>query len=158
MVLKLSKDFTKQNELTEEFGDFDKGLGKLLFLSAEAQLRYEDYEAEEGEIKRRPTDEVDYYEVKLYSEAMGEQIEVKMPADTAFDGLDYEDEVKLVHPSAFFWSEKELSVFNGQSRVHYYDGVKFRAEKIEKVGKSAVSTPNVTAKSEDKSEKTPEKK
>ena len=35
MSLKLSKTFEKENKLTEEVGDFDKALGKVLFLSAE---------------------------------------------------------------------------------------------------------------------------
>ena len=34
MSLKLSKIFEKENKLTEEIGDFDKALGKVLFLHA----------------------------------------------------------------------------------------------------------------------------
>ncbi|OUK01649.1 DUF961 family protein, partial [Lactococcus petauri] len=109
MTLKLSTVFEKQNVLTEEIADFDKALGKLLFMSAEPQMIFEDYEAEEGEIKSRITEEVDYYNVKLYSEAMEEQIEVKMSASTKFDGIDYEDEVKLGNRSAFFWNDKEVT-------------------------------------------------
>lgn len=71
MSLKLSKVFEKENKLTEEIGDFDKALGKVLFLHAESVMVFEDGEPNEetGEIKRYPTDKVDYYEVNIYSDA-----------------------------------------------------------------------------------------
>lgn len=152
MTLKLSTVFEKQNVLTEEIADFDKGLGKLTFQTAVPVMVFEDYEAEEGEIKRRPTDKVDYYEVKLYSEVLGEQIEVKMPAGTSFDGIEFEDEVKLGERSAFFWSDKEVREFNGQQTIRYYDGVKFRADSIEKASKANHSNPTAAPKPENKSE------
>lgn len=152
MTLKLSTVFEKQNVLTEEIADFDKGLGKLTFQTAVPQMVYEDYEAEEGEIKRRPTNVVDYYEVKLYSEALGEQIEVKMPESTKFDGIEFEDEVKLGNRSAFFWNDKEVTTYNGQTRTNYYDGVKFRADSIEKASKVNHSNQTAAPKSENKSE------
>ncbi|WP_285119633.1 DUF961 family protein [Lactococcus petauri] len=152
MTLKLSTVFEKQNVLTEEIADFDKGLGKLTFQTAVPQKVYEDYEAEEGEIKRRPTNVVDYYEVKLYSEALGEQIEVKMPESTKFDGIEFEDEVKLGNRSAFFWNDKEVTTYNGQTRTNYYDGVKFRADSIEKASKVNHSNQTAAPKPENKSE------
>lgn len=152
MTLKLSTVFEKQNVLTEEIADFDKGLGKLTFQTAVPQMVYEDYEAEEGEIKRRPTNVVDYYEVKLYSEALGEQIEVKMPESTKFDGIEFEDEVKLGNRSAFFWNDKEVATYNGQTRTNYYDGVKFRADSIEKASKVNHSNQTAAPKPENKSE------
>ncbi|WP_285142080.1 DUF961 family protein [Lactococcus petauri] len=152
MTLKLSTVFEKQNVLTEEIADFDKGLGKLTFQTAVPQMVYEDYEAEEGEIKRRPTNVVDYYEVKLYSEALGEQIEVKMPEFTKFDGIEFEDEVKLGNRSAFFWNDKEVTTYAGQNRTNYYDGVKFRADSIEKASKVNHSNPTAAPKPENKSE------
>lgn len=152
MTLKLSTVFEKQNVLTEEIADFDKGLGKLTFQTAVPQMVYEDYEAEEGEIKRRPTNVVDYYEVKLYSEALGEQVEVKMPESTKFDGIEFEDEVKLGNRSAFFWNDKEVTTYNGQTRTNYYDGVKFRADSIEKASKVNHSNPTAAPKPENKSE------
>lgn len=152
MTLKLSTVFEKQNVLTEEIADFDKGLGKLTFQTAVPQMVYEDYEAEEGEIKRRPTNVVDYYEVKLYSEALGEQIEVKMPESTKFDGIEFEDEVKLGNRSAFFWNDKEVTTYNGQTRTNYYDGVKFRADSIEKASKVNHSNQTAAPKPENKSE------
>lgn len=152
MTLKLSTVFEKQNVLTEEIADFDKGLGKLTFQTAVPQMVYEDYEAEGGEIKRRPTNVVDYYEVKLYSEALGEQIEVKMPESTKFDGIEFEDEVKLGNRSAFFWNDKEVTTYNGQTRTNYYDGVKFRADSIEKASKVNHSNPTAAPKAENKSE------
>lgn len=152
MTLKLSPVFEKQNVLTEEIADFDKGLGKLTFQTAVPQMVYEDYEAEEGEIKRRPTNVVDYYEVKLYSEALGEQIEVKMPASTKFDGIEFEDEIKLGNRSAFFWNDKEATTYAGQNRTNYYDGVKFRADSIEKASKVNHSNPTAAPKPENKSE------
>lgn len=152
MTLKLSTVFEKQNVLTEEIADFDKGLGKLTFQTAVPQMVYEDYEAEEGEIKRRPTNVVDYYEVKLYSEALGEQIEVKMPESTKFDGIEFEDEVKLGNRSAFFWNDKEVTTYNGQIRTNYYDGVKFRADSIEKASKVNHSNQTAAPKPENKSE------
>ncbi|WP_270219265.1 DUF961 family protein [Lactococcus garvieae] len=152
MTLKLSTVFEKQNVLTEEIADFDKGLGKLTFQTAVPQMVYEDYEAEEGEIKRRPTNVVDYYEVKLYSEALGEQIEVKMPESTKFDGIEFEDEVKLGNRSAFFWNDKEVMTYNGQTRTNYYDGVKFRADSIEKASKVNHSNQTAAPKPENKSE------
>nr|UKS69236.1 DUF961 family protein [Lactococcus garvieae] len=152
MTLKLSTVFEKQNVLTEEIADFDKGLGKLTFQTAVPQMVYEDYEAEGGEIKRRPTNVVDYYEVKLYSEALGEQIEVKMPESTKFDGIEFEDEVKLGNRSAFFWNDKEVTTYNGQTRTNYYDGVKFRADSIEKASKVNHSNQTAASKPENKSE------
>lgn len=152
MTLKLSTVFEKQNVLTEEIADFDKALGKLLFMSAEPQMIFEDYEAEEGEIKSRITEEVDYYNVKLYSEAMEEQIEVKMPSATKFDDIDYEDEVKLGNRSAFFWNDKEVTTYAGQNRTNYYDGVKFRAYSIEKASKVNHSNQTAAPKPENKSE------
>ncbi|WP_213495640.1 MULTISPECIES: DUF961 family protein [Lactococcus] len=152
MTLKLSTVFEKQNVLTEEIADFDKGLGKLTFQTAVPQMVYEDYEAEGGEIKRRPTNVVDYYEVKLYSEALGEQIEVKMPESTKFDGIEFEDEVKLGNRSAFFWNDKEVTTYNGQTRTNYYDGVKFRADSIEKASKVNHSNQTAAPKPENKSE------
>ena len=91
MSLKLSKVFEKENKLTEEIGDFDKALGKVLFLHAEPVMVFEDGEPNEetGEIKRYPTDKVDYYEVNVYSDAQDKQIVVKMPAEADFSGLDY---------------------------------------------------------------------
>lgn len=154
MALKLNTVFEKQNELNEEMCDFNQTLGKLTFQTAVPQMVYEDYEAEEGEIKTRPTDEVDYYEVKLYSEALGEQIEVKMPADTSFDGIEFGDEVKLGERSVFFWTDREIREINGQKIPRYYDGVKFRAEHIEKAGhvntSSATSVPKSGNKPENK--------
>lgn len=110
MSLKLSKVFEKENKLTEEIGNFDKALGKVLFLHAEPVMVFEDGEPNEetGEIKRYPTDKVDYYEVNVYSDAQDKQIVVKMPAEADFSGLEYEDEIKLTNRSINFWSDKEL--------------------------------------------------
>ena len=105
MSLKLSKIFEKENKLTEEIGDFDKALGKVLFLHAEPVMVFEDGEPNEetGEIKRYPTDKVDYYEVNVYSDAQDKQIVVKMPAEADLSGLEYEDEIKLTNRSINFW-------------------------------------------------------
>lgn len=139
MSLKLSKTFEKENKLTEEVGDFDKALGKVLFLSAEPVMIFEDYmpEGEDGELRSRPTDNVDYYEVNIYSEGQGKQIAVKMPAETKFEGLNYEDEVKLTDRSLNFWQDKEIvSTGNGQFRTNYFSGEKWNAREIEKVNKN----------------------
>ncbi|OUK01642.1 DUF961 domain-containing protein, partial [Lactococcus petauri] len=85
-------------------------------------------------------------------EAMEEQIEVKMSASTKFDGIDYEDEVKLGNRSAFFWNDKEVTTYAGQNRINYYDGVKFRADSIEKASKVNHSNQTAAPKPENKSE------
>lgn len=90
--------------------------------------------------------------MKLYSEALGEQIEVKMPESTKFDGIEFEDEVKLGNRSAFFWNDKEVTTYNGQTRTNYYDGVKFRADSIEKASKVNHSNQTAAPKPENKSE------
>ncbi|MCJ7967713.1 MAG: YdcP family protein [Lactococcus lactis] len=152
MSLKLSKVFEKENKLTEELGDFDKALGKTLFLNAESVMVFEDYmpEGDEGEIKRRPTDIIEYYEVNIYSEGQGQQIIVKMPADIDFSDFNYEEEVKLINRSLNFWSDKEIvSNGNGQFRTNYFSGQKWNAEGIEKVNKA--QTTSATPKSENKS-------
>lgn len=152
MALKLNTVFEKQNELNEETCDFDQTLGKVTFQTAVPQMVYEDYEAEEGEIKSRPTDEVRYYEVVIYSEALGEQIEVKMPAATSFDGIEYGDEVKLGERSVVFWTDREVREINGQQIIRYYDGVKFRADRIEKAGHVNISQSSSGSKSGNKPE------
>lgn len=152
MSLKLSKVFEKENKLTEEIGDFDKALGKVLFLHAEPVMVFEDGEPNEetGEIKRYPTDKVDYYEVNIYSDAQDKQIVVKMPAEADFSGIEYEDEIKLTNRSINFWSDKEIvPTGNGQFRTNYFSGEKWNAEGIERVGKSN-SKPEQTAKPEAK--------
>ena len=105
---------------------------------------------ETGEIKRYPTDKVDYYEVNIYSDAQDKQIVVKMPAEADFSGLEYEDEIKLTNRSINFWSDKELvHTGNGQFRTNYFSGEKWNAEGIEKVGKSN-SKPEQSPKPEPK--------
>lgn len=152
MSLKLSKDFKKENKLTEELGDFDKALGKLLFLYPEPVMVFEDGEPNEetGEIKRYPTDIVEYYEVNIYSEGQGKQIVVKMPSDIDFSGFEYEDEVKLVNRSLNFWADKEIvPTGKDQFRTNYFSGEKWNAKGIEKVGKSN-SKPEQSPKPEAK--------
>lgn len=151
MSIKFSKVFEKENKLTEELGDFNKALGKTLFLYAEPVMVFEDYmpEGEDGEIKRRPTDVIDYYEVNIYSEGQEQQIVVKMPADIDFSEFNYEDEVKLTNRSLNFWSDKEVvPTGNGQFRTNYFSGQKWNAEGIEKMNKTQV--PTTTPKSENK--------
>lgn len=152
MTLKLSKDFKKENTLTEELGDFDKALGKVLFLYPEPNFVYADGEPDEetGEIKRYPTDVIEYYELNVYSEGLGKQIVVKMPAETDFSGFEYEEEIKLTERLINYWSSKEVvSTGNGQFRTNYYSGEKWNAEGIEKVGKSN-SKPEQSPKPETK--------
>ena len=160
MSLKLSKVFEKENKLTEEIGDFDKALGKVLFLHAESVMVFEDGEPNEetGEIKRVVSsllmqidaDKVDYYEVNVYSDAQDKQIVVKMPAEADFSGIEYEDEIKLTNRSINFWSDKEIvPTGNGQFRTNYFSGEKWNAEGIEKVGKSN-SKPEQSPKPEAK--------
>lgn len=151
MSLKLSEDFKEQNKLTEEKANFDKTLGKVLFLFSEPAIVFEDYlsedEGEEGVIKSRPTDTIKHYEVNVYSEGLGKQIEVKMPAETNFEGLNFEDEVKLTERSVIFWSEKEkIPTGNGQFRMSYSSGLKWNAEGIEKANKSQSTAPKTESK------------
>ncbi|WP_282800864.1 DUF961 family protein [Lactococcus lactis] len=148
MSLKLSKVFEKGNTLTEELADFDRTLGKVLFLNAEKVMRFEDYmpEGEDGEIKSRPTDDIAYYEVNVYSEGLEKQISVKMPAETDFSAFEYEDEIKLTNRVLNFWNDKE---YNTNGRPNYYSGQKWNAEGIEKVGKSN-SKPEQSPKPETK--------
>lgn len=132
MTLKYAAD------VIEKF-DLDKTFGTLNFLETVPIMKWEDYLDEStGEEKRRETDELEALDVKIYSSAAGGIITVTVPPEAKVIQLtpekNYNDEVKLVVPTARFWSNSE--VINGRRVVS--SGVKIRAKDVvvSNVGKS----------------------
>ncbi|ARS61681.1 DUF961 domain-containing protein [Streptococcus mutans] len=132
MTLKYTAD------VIEKF-DLDKTFGTLNFLETVPIMKWEDYLDEStGEEKRRETDELEALDVKIYSSAAGGIITVTVLPEAKVIQLtpekNYNDEVKLVAPTARFWSNSE--VINGRRVVT--SGVKIRAKDVvvSNVGKS----------------------
>lgn len=110
--------------------DIAKTFGTLNYLDTLLVKKWEDYVDEDGEEKRRETEEVDYVDVRLYSSAVNGDITVTVPAGASVSAMtpekNYNEEVVLLNPTARFWSNRE--VINNRRIVT--TGVKIRVTDV----------------------------
>lgn len=120
--------------------DIERTFGTLNYLDSVLIHKWEDYVDDNGEEKRRETDEVEHVDVRLYSSAVNGDITVTVPAEASVALMtserNYNEEVVLVNPTARFWSNREQ--VNGRTML--VSGVKVRATDV--VSKHKANNPS----------------
>lgn len=145
------------NKVVEKM-DVTKTFGELRLLEVEPVKVWEDYVDENGEEKRRETDVIEAYDVRLFSTVAGDEFIVTVPADataaTLTSEANYDDQVVLVDPTARFWSNTEII----NNRRVVTTGVKVRATDVllqEKNNQSANQPPKDGVKKDEANHQKP---
>lgn len=103
--------------------DVKNTFGTMNYLSKEARTVFDS----EG----NNTGEIEEYTVTIYSEAKADQVEITLPADFDFKGIEYDDEIELVGEiTATGW----LHGYTGYNdSAQSEQGFKVRADGLKKV-------------------------
>lgn len=133
---------------SEAIVDFDrnKTLGKLSFLEIKPQYVFEDYvDDETGEIRSRPTDEIQEYDILCNSTVAKGNIEITVPADAKGIDIDedksYRKDIDFKDLSARLWSRRDKRMVNNRETTTHISGIKFRAGDFTIVGMNQQPKP-----------------
>ncbi|MGV3007208.1 DUF961 family protein [Streptococcus pluranimalium] len=143
-----------------KFGDFEeiksfdkeKTLGALTFLEATPRYRFEDtVDSETGEMKSMPTDDVEEYDILVYSSQAKGNITVTVPPTATGVEVDsdkaYRKPITFSDLTARLWENRTRQMVNGQERTVSTTGTKFRASDFVVSGLESAKNQH---KSEDK--------
>lgn len=160
---------TNQDLFTEAEVDFEKTLGRLLYLDLREVPEYQNIvlnsetgevlpsvlidettgrivegsvpEGVQAEVRSRPIEgTLVAYDLILEAEGFGNQIEVTVPATIKPEGLVYNKAVKLTGLSARHWSRTTRQVNGGRVNFLHSQGFKLRAEGIQELKTTSKAT------------------
>lgn len=112
--------------------DKDKTIGKLIFLEVIPRYHFEEVaDAETGELKNMPTDDIDEYDILCYSTVAKGNITITVPAESK--GVEVDSDKAYRKPITFsnltgrLWSRREKRMSNNREITVHTSGTKFRA-------------------------------